>query len=67
MKTFSLSAGITNGVQKAFNNLPPAQKAIPYSTENCTPPDSNSHGGVGFQMQLGFIRVQHLSNSSLQV
>lgn len=37
MRTFSLSAGVTNGVQKAFNGLPPALNvalcsAEPYST-----------------------------------
>lgn len=33
MRTFSLSAGVTNGVQKAFNGLPPALKAVLGSTE----------------------------------
>lgn len=33
LRTFSLSAGVTNGVQKAFNGLPPALKAALCSTE----------------------------------
>lgn len=36
--------------------------------QNCTQPDSNSHGGVGFQMQMDFIFAQQpfqLKGSSL--
>lgn len=64
-RTFSFSAGVTNGIQKAFNGLPPALKAAPRSTELC----SNWLElplRWRLQVELGFTFVWHLPTQGLK-
>lgn len=52
-RTFSFSAGVTNGIQKAFNGLPPALKAAPTKYRTVfnlirIPTEVEASSGTGF-------------------
>lgn len=64
-RTFSFSAGVTNGIQKAFNGLPPALNAAP-----CSPELYSTWLELPLrcrlQVRLGFTFVWHLSTQGLR-
>lgn len=71
MRTFSLSAGVTNGVQKAFNGLPPALQAVlcsaePYSTWLEPPRRSRLPNATGWRFCAAPFRLKATSSTTLE-